>query len=363
MDAITKFAESAPGAVLPALEKALTTEPPAASASPFSVVVDLDEGRRLGLSRVPVTDAAASAMEVLRSRASAAKVTPVSMKSLLDGTIDIVMHGVRSREEVVRVQALFSARGAVDFRVLVPDPSKGPVPGAARPIVYEGKVPYADRLAAEAKRSQEARAAKRPYEPEDPRYRAVARAGTAASGTADFALVEEPRTAADALDERMVLAVTSAREPRGRVVLSVRVRPESQDALRRFAAENAGLTMAVLLDDVLVAAVPVPRTTGETLELALWPEGSPTAERDAEALAVLLAGGRLPWPLKAIPLAPTYGTDPPPDNLIARALTLIGDKAVPTLEHVAKSAPRAWSRASAQWALDQLRARSDAPGR
>src|SRR5207247_1561131 len=78
-------------------------------------------------SSVPVTDAAATAMEVLRGRAAAAKVTPVSLKSLLDGTIDVVMHGVRSRDEVVRVQALFSARGAVDLRVLVPDPAKGPV--------------------------------------------------------------------------------------------------------------------------------------------------------------------------------------------------------------------------------------------
>ena len=184
----------------------------------------------------------------------------------------------------------------------------------------------------------------------------------AATLPADFVLVEEPASEADALDERMVLAA-AAGDVSDRAVVTVRVKAERREALRRFSAANAGLSMAVVLDGVLLGLQPVPKTDGETLDLALWPKGSVAGPPEAADLAVVLAAGRLPWPLMALPLEPTYGTDPPADNLISRAFTVLDERAIPTLERIAAKAPLSWSRSSARWALDQIKASSGAPGK
>jgi hypothetical protein len=66
-------------------------------------------------------------------------------------------------------------------------------------------------------------------------------------------------------------------------------------------------------------------------------------------------GGRLPWPLKPVPISARYFADPSPENPLSRVFAAIGPPAAPALRRLASdaSAP-SWGQASAKWALEQL---------
>src|SRR5262249_13702026 len=155
-------------------------------------------------------------------------------------------------------------------------------PGAAR-VVYDDPMPYAKRLAEESERERAAREAGTPYAPADRRWRAIRR-----EGGADV-LVEEPKTSTEALDDPMVASSKPRTGADGRSVVTLSIRDDRLDAWRAFVARNAGLSMAVVVDDVLVATPPVPAQAGDHVDLALRPDVSDgSAKGAAEDLAIVL---------------------------------------------------------------------------
>ena len=353
LDALAAFAEKRPDDVLAALESTIQTPPPGPTDSPFSFTVDTETAALLGLDPIPPSDAANADLPTLRGRILALGAQASSLRALPDGSIDVVLTGGRARAELERIQRVFATRGALDLRVVVPDPASGPGGLAARAVVYDDKtMSYADRLSAETKRDRDARAAHKRYRPETPRWRAVARADGA-----DYVLVEEPKDENEALDDRMVLGAHSVVTAAGKLVVALDIRQEHRAAWHAFVQRNAGLRMAVIVDDVLLGATPIPSVTPDRVELGLWPSIDEDAKSVAADLAIVLAAGRLPRPLAAIPIPTEYGADPAPDNNVARAFLALRERSIPVLERVAKSAPLAWSRESANWALDRLKPR------
>ena len=350
LDALVEFAGRRPEPVLAALEEAIQTPPTPPGDAPFSFTVDRDAAKALGLVAVADGEAANAALPILHVRIQTLGAGRASLKANPDGTIDVVLPGGRSRADVERIQAALAIRGALDLRVVAGDPAERPASAATR-VVYDDPMPYATRLETEAKRERDAHAAGEPYAPESRRWRAVRRAD--GSG---HVLVEEPLASAEALDDRMVAGARAATRADGRVVVVLSIRDDALATWRAFASKNAGLPMAVVLDGALLGTTPVPARADATIDLALWPVATPEAERAASDLAIVLSGGRLPWPIASYPLPASFGRDPAPDNAVARTLLAIGEKSIPVLDRVAKNGRHAWSRESAKWALARLTA-------
>jgi len=350
-DALANLAKSEPAAVMAALEAGLLRVPRPPDGIAMSLMVDEEAGLRLGLSKAARDDSVQGALPVLRSRLQGLGLVPASLKANLREEFDVVAPGARSLPEAQRLQALLSTRAAFDLRVLARDPAAGAPEGA-----YDGAVPY-PRLRLEEARRYVATAAKgEAYVPTDPRWRVVPRAGTPAQAPEDFEVVTEPTEPKDALDERMIASATGGATADGTPTLTIATREDRVADVKRVFAGARGGALGMILDGVLVARGPVPAFDGGPLTLAAGPreKDAVTARAHARDLAVLVAGGRLPWPLKPVPLGDRYSADPPPDMPIAKVFAALGPQALPSLRRIADGDGPPWGKAAARWAIDHV---------
>ena len=310
----------------------------------MSLTVDEEAGLRLGLSKAARDDSVQGALPVLRARLQGLGLVPASLKANLREEFDVVAPGARTLPEAQRLQALLSTRAAFDLRVL------------AREGAYDGAVPYAQLRAEEARRFAATAAKGEAYVPADPRWRVVPRFGTPAQAPEDFEVVAEPTEPKDALDERMIASATGGATADGTPTLTITPREDRVADVKRVFAGAKGRELGVILDGVLVARGPVPAFDGSPLTLAAGPRGKDAAAARARArdLAVLVVGGRLPWPLKPVPLGEHYLADPPPDMPIAKVFAALGPQALPSLRRVADGDGPPWGKAAAQWAIDHV---------
>lgn len=363
VSALVRFAEKKPEAVVAALEETFLRPPPAAQGAPFTLAFDEAEAKRLGLPALAVSEAIGIVLPMIRSRIVALGLSPASLRATGEGDIDIVVLGPRPRSEIDRLRLVLASRGALDFRVVVPDPVSPP-PHAMRGRVYEGTEPFPAARAAEVRRWLETKAAGTEYVPADPKLRVAPRAGTAASHVDHFEALEEPQAAADVLDERCVLNVKGYLSPAGAPFLRISVRPDRLADARRFTSRNAGLDLAVILDGTVRATTPMPPLDGATWTVPLGPPnaGVDNAAAWTREEALLFEGGRLGRPLLAKPLGSAFGVDPGPQNPWSRVAATIGEPAVAMLRRVEKGSGPTWGKASARWALEQIGADPVVPG-
>ncbi|MCC7138690.1 MAG: hypothetical protein IT460_09725 [Planctomycetes bacterium] len=360
IDALVAIAGKDHARVLDALAARLRKPPPKPLAAPFTVVVDAEAAGKLGLPAVPAVDRVAAVLPKVRARLAELGFAPVSIRATSGDDIDIVCHAPKSRAQVQRMQALLCRRGAIDLRVVVPDPAAPPAPLAVRKTVYDDATPYAERLAAERALLADARRRGAAYVPGSKRWAAAAPAGEDVAGAV---LVEEPTTDADAMDERIAASVTGAFDG-DKVGLVVQVRTERVPDVRRFFGRNTGLELAVIVDGVLVHRAPMPGSDGTLVTLPFGhaaPGGS--AKELCEDYTILFWHGRMPFPLKPLPIAEQYDADPPPENPFSRTLALLGPDATPTLDKIEKGDWPAWAKASAAWAREHLSPTAPEPGR
>jgi hypothetical protein len=357
---LVEFAKTRPEAVTRALREAIVEPPPKVEGAPLAVVPDREAVKREGLDAG--FDAAAAANAVLgplRERMKAAGIRG-PWRAYADGTVTVLL-SPRPRAELEEALRRMTTRGTFELRSVVRarDDARSP---RGRP--YEGTVPFPEFLAAEAKRLLDARSWGTSYAPADPRYRAAPRAGASGEGPETFELLAEPGSAEASVDERVVASSDLGRDTDGKPLLVWHVRPARQEAVKAFAAENAGRAVAAVVDGVarpvvLLRASP----SGDRLEIGLWDARAPEGERETRFLAEVLAGGRLPFPLKAKPLDPNLGQDPSPDVPAARASVALGEVAVAMLDGIVADpkAPEV-AKARARWALERIR-EAPAPGR
>ena len=332
-----------PQGVVAALEAAMKAHPPKPTATPFSLAPDAEAAKRLGLAPTSAPDAVQLDLVAVRQRLQGMKLGPSSIRGT--DAVDVVMTVPLSRADLLRLQARLATRGALDVRALAFDP--------ARPPRGEEDAKAAEVLAAEVARFVAAREAKTPYVPGDAGTRAVPRSGTAGSAPGDFLLVVEPAPD-DAIDERAVASGTTGRSPTGAPAVVVTWQDDARARVARFATERAGRRYVAVLDGAAVATpeTPAPSATSWTIPVA--EADSPEARETAATLAIAWPAGRLPWPLTPIPPSAEYGTDPPPDNQVARVTSTFGKLVDPMLVRLSKEAPEAWTRAAAAWAHGEV---------
>jgi hypothetical protein len=352
-EGIQTLAASEPARVLAALEKALGEPPPPPPATPLVFAFDEERARALGLASAPLSEVVGNVMEVMKNRLHAQGLKG-TFRGRGDGTMDVGVDGVRSRASAERLRAALGRRGALELRVVAPDPSAGPARGAARETVFEGgPALWAATLAEESERERSAREAGKPYVPKDPRWRAVPRTEAAGGG---HLLVEEPAGDAEALDDRLAAGTRAFVDPEEGLVVAVKVHDGRRAAWRAFVERNAGLRMAVVVDGTALGTTPVPARAGDEVHLAVWRETTEAARAEAADLALTLSVGRLPWPVVGQPLPPRWGLDPEPENPVSLAFVAVGAPALPVLDRIAKEGKAEWTRASAEWAAGQIRA-------
>jgi hypothetical protein len=342
--ALRELRKHDPEGVVAALEKAMQSRPAKPQATPFSLAVDAEEAKRLGLPPLPATEAVQLDLAIVRERIRATAVGPASFKGTNE--LDVVLTVPLERADLLRLQARLATRGALDVRALAFDP--------ARPPRGTDAAEAAEVLSAEIARFVAAREGKTAYVPGDARRRAVPRAGTAARAPADFVLVVEPATAEDALDERSVASAATARSPTGVPAVAVRWAESARERVARFATERAGRRYVAVLDGVAASIAETPEPAALSWTIPVAEKDDPAARELAAAHADAWPLGRLPYPLTPVPPAPDYGTDPPPDNQVARVTATFGGLVDPMLVRLAKEAPEAWVRAAAAWAHSEI---------
>lgn len=350
--ALMELADRDTAGIVAALDTQLARTPPQSEAAPFTVLYDLPAAKRLGLPMPSQGEANTLNLPVVDRRIAAFDFAPVSVRSALKYEVDVV--GLRShpRTAVERMQAALVRRGALDVRVVVPDPAQPAPPLAVRGRVYDDPMPFEARRADEIARFTDARKRDDAYTPATRRWRVVPRADRPLGDATTYLLLEEPPTDDDVVDERIV-AKAAASIAEGGLRLGIAVRPTRREAVRRFCTRNAGLTLAVVLDGEVVATGPVPGFDGSVLRLPIGaaPKGvDPLAW--GNDLGLVLSTGRMPLPFAALPLAERFGADPAPDNGFSRVLALLGPRAKPLLEKVAAGSYPAWAKATAAWARD-----------
>lgn len=359
VNALVALARRDEAGVLAALDRHLSAPAPKADASPFTVIYDPNGAKRLGLVLPEQGEANRSNVPVVQARIEAFGFAPVSIRSAHNHEMDVVGLVAHPRAVVERMQAALVRRGALEIRLVVPDPGAPPPTTSLRARVYDDPTPYAERREAEIARHARARQRDEAYVPASPRWRVVPRAGAPLRDPSTFVLVEEPLDDADALDERIVGHAVASTDPddergaRGSAWLGVAVRAERREAVRRFCRRNVGLSMAVILDGEVLAVGEVPGFDGQVFR---FPVGTGPSGTDASAwagdLALLLPTGRMPFPFKALPLPERLGSEPSPDNPFSRVLALLGDRARPLIEKVGDGAYPAWAKATVAWARD-----------
>lgn len=353
--------------VLSALERHLSAPAPKADASPFTVIYDANGAKRLGLTLPDQGEANRSNVPVVQARVEAFGFAPVSIRSAHNHEMDVVGLAAHPRAVVERMQAALVRRGALEIRLVVPDPAAPPPTTSLRARVYDDPTPYAERLEAEVARHARARQRDEAYVPASPRWRAVPRAGAPLRAASSYVLVEEPLDDAEAIDERIVGHAVASTDPDGAADgvanggggeggsawLGVAVRPERREAVRRFSQRNVGLSMAVILDGEVIAVGEVRGFDGKVFRFPLGAGPTGTDLRTwAQDLALLLPTGRMPFPFKPLPLPERLGSEPAPDNPFSRVLALLGDRARPLMEKVSGGAYPAWAKATVAWARD-----------
>ena len=338
--------------VLAALETQLRQTPPGPEAAPFTVLYDVLGAQRLGLPMPAQGDANAANFPILDRRIAAFGFAPVSIESSARYEVDVVGLRPHPRKDVERMRAALVRRGAFALHVVVQDPATPRPPLALRTGVYDDPMPFAERRADELARFTAARKTDAPYVPATRRWRIAPRADRPLGDADTYLLLEEPATDDDVVDERMVAKAAAAVADDG-VRLGIAVRAERRDAVKRFCARNAGLTVASVLDGEILATAPVPAFDGSILRVAVGPA---PAGADPVAwgndLGLVLTSGRMPLPFSALPIPERFGADPAPDNGFSRVLALLGPKAKPLLDRVATGAFPAWAKAAAAWARD-----------
>jgi hypothetical protein len=351
INALHQLGEVHPDVVLSALAERMAMPTPKAGAAPFTVKLDAEGAKRLGLPPVPSGDAYARVLPVLNARLARLDFGRPSVRATSGDDIDVVATTTKSRADVERAQAVICTRAALDLRLVVSDPA-GPRPALSmRGKVYDDPMPYAERFAAELRRFEDARREKRVYEPAARRWRLIPRAGTPARGADDFVLVEEPTDASSAMDERLVGEAKAAVE-KGENFLVIDVRGDRAADVARFFGGNTGLELAVVLDGEVRARAPMPPSDGKRLVIPLGPTPDGTNAAWAEHLALALPTGRMPLPLTPMPISERFDADPPPQNPFSTVLALLGDKATPTLDKIENGAYPPWAKASAKWARE-----------
>jgi hypothetical protein len=342
-DALVGLGEVHPDAVLAAIEAGMRRPPPAPIGSPFTVTLDAEAAAALGLSDVAPPEAVANVLPVVRARVAALGLVPTSIKADVTGDIDLVAPGGRRRADIEHAQAILCTRGALDVRAVVRAPGSG---GGG--VVYDGATPWPDFLAAEGRLVAAARAARAPYRPSDPRWRLVV-----PPPPAEPVVLEEPRTPAEAIDERIVQSAEGLLARDGTPAVRIEVRADRREDVARFLRRHAGGDLVVLADGALRARQPVPAAEGTELVLSAGPApagGEPLAW--ARDHALLWTSGRMPRPLKPVPIAKEFLSDPRPDNGFARVALALGEAARPMLLRLQADGP-SWARASAAWVLSQ----------
>ncbi len=356
-EVLVTFSDTHPAAVIAALERQLLRIPPTPEGVAFVIALDAVEAKRLGLEARPATDVLAMQLGHLRKRAVAGDDQHGSIRGTADGRVELILDGQRTRERAERVQRRLALRGALDLRVVADDPAAAAGPPKAK--AYDGPVPYATLLENEARRYVEAARAGAPYRAEDRRWLLTPRAGPAPGelSAADFLLLEEPEPGAAVVDESWFSAAKPERGPDGSLGLALVVRPEKTAAYAAFVKAGTGRRFAVVVDGRVRGTLAVPEAADRTLWVPLE-RGDATAEAHAEALAdlaIALSSGRLPWPMRPLPLPKEYGRDPAPGNPIAKTIAVIGSPAIPTLMRISNGNGPEWGRTSATWALEQIR--------
>jgi hypothetical protein len=335
LDALRGLGEIRPEVVLAAIEAQMRRPPPPPVGSPFTVALDPEAATALGLPALEPAEAIGNVLPVIRSRIAALDLVPTSIKADVTGEIDLVGPAGRSRAEVEHAQALLCTRGGLDVRAIVRPPGTG---GGG--VAYDGATPWADFVAAEARLVAAARDGRVPYRPSDPRWRLVV-----PPPPAEPLLVEEPRTPSEAIDERVVQRAEGLLARDGTPAVRIHVRDERREDVARFLRRHAGGAMVVLADGALRARQPVPAAEGSPLVLSVGPA---PAGRDplawAKDHAVLWGSGRMPRPLKPVPIAQEFQADPRPDNGFARIALGLGEKAHPMLRRLQADGP-AWAKA------------------
>jgi hypothetical protein len=351
MAALAEMARRHPDEVLGALEEALLEEKPPTVGAPFSIELDPAAAARLGLPPLPPNEASHLDLPAMRARLdSLALPEAVTIVARADGQFHFTL-SARPRAEVEWIQAVLAERGAFELAFVVgPDE-----PGVGR---HEGATAFEDLVADEVRRFVGARAAKVPYEPSDRRWRVAPRHGTPASEPAHFVAVRTPQVADEAFTEAAVASARTASGPDGPSVAVAALRPERREHLRAATARSVGGKLAFLWDETVRAVDPISAPLSDALSLD--PARLGLAHLKARGLAAVLSSGRLPRPVRPLPLPPGLGEAPPADTPVARAFVAVGEVAIPVLERVRSSgdAP-AHARASAAWAIERIREKRD----
>lgn len=338
--------------VLAAVEAQLARTPPEPVASPFTVLYDALGARRLGLPMPPQGEANTMNFPVLYKRIEAFGFAPVSIESSRRYEVDVVGLRPHPRKVVERMQAALVRRGAFSLHVVVPDPATPRPPLALRGTIYDDPTPWAERRADELARFTTARKADTPYTPATRRWRIAPRADRPLGDAETYLLLEEPGTDDDVVDERLVAKAAAAVADDG-VRLGLAVRPERKEAVRRFCARNAGLTVAVVLDGEVLATTTTPAFDGSVVRV---PVGPAPKDRDpvewGNDLGLVLVTGRMPLPFSALPIPERLGADPAPDNGFSRVLALLGPRAKGLIDRVLAGSFPPWAKAAAAWARD-----------
>ena len=344
---IIAFAKTHPELAVGALCDQLVRPRPSAPSTPFSLRLDARGAARLALDPSTPPEILAVDLPHLRNLVNNLGLRLSIVRGHAKGDIDVILVGPHTRREAERLQLLVCRRGALDLRAILV-PVEGP---------EAEREAYRTWFEEDRRRLEEADRTSTPYRPARPDRRVARVDPGTGGGLGPFLALEEPLELENALDERLIESAEGFVDTNGVGRVRIRVRPERREGLRRYTTRFVGRYLAVLRDGLVVERLPVgfPLTAEIVLRAA---GGAGTAEEQgtrAREDAGALRTGRMPWPIEPVPLSDTFDADPKPANPVSRTLVAIGLPALPRLERLAASDAPAWSKASAAWAIAQIR--------
>jgi len=279
------------------------TEPPASSdaATPAALVrIDLDVEE--GAADRETLDAV---LAVLRRRLDLAGHAAATLAPVSDTSLEVGLHEVENVDRVIdllvapgdvrlRVEVLPSATYRADRREHVPprlERGQDPWPGTAAEFDAFKHLEVDAWLDAEEEDT--------PYQPSNPRYFVAPRAGSDRSSVEDFAVLEEPGDANERFDDRIFADARASRDPTlARPVVLATIAEPYREAFGAWTEANLGLPVAILVEgEYRIAPVLLARLS-DRLMISLGPEPEDEAQARTEDLAIVLASGRLPVPLR-----------------------------------------------------------------